>query len=67
MRSETTISVRMNDSLDDSMTEVISPDRDCIVYTSIVSGELKLIPKALNYGACRPVAQFERLNRIGLY
>jgi cyclin-dependent kinase 10 len=36
-----------------------------LTLTSLRGGEKKPIPEACIYGSCRPVTEFEKLNRIG--
>lgn len=40
-------------------------ESDSITYTSIKDGTKNTIPSDLIYGSCRPVTEFEKLNRIG--
>ena len=41
------------------------PDNQGIVLTSIKTLEKIIVPKEHCYGSCRPVTEFEKLNRIG--
>lgn len=46
------------------MSEKVNKD-DSISYVSIVDGKRHTLPSAFNYGICRRVHEFEKLNRVG--